>query len=391
MFIERFIKRDVLFSLKNYPVTCIIGPRQSGKTTFVKNVLKFIKKKITYLDLELLTDRRKLENPEIFLKHRTDECVIIDEIQRVPDLFPLIRALVDQKRVPARFLITGSANPSIIRFSSESLAGRVMYIELPPFNLTEIQKKAGMIKHWIRGGFPPSTLAKSGVISSKWLDSFISTYTERDIRILGLNVEPVFMRRLWEMISHFHGGILDMTSIANALDISVPTLKKYFDFLEGAFIIHRLYPYYTNIKKRLLKSPKLYLRDSGILHSLMNINNYDQLQSYVHIGKSWEGYVIEQIKQMTDRISNIKINYYRTHDGSEIDLVLVKGMKPAACIEIRYSSAPSLTRGNLIAINDLKTLNNFIIIPESIEDFQIREDVVVSDLETFLTKYLPKI
>jgi hypothetical protein len=198
------------------------------------------------------------------------------------------------------------------------------------------------------------------------------------------------MRRLWEMISHFHGGILDMTNIANALDISVPTLKKYIDFLEGAFIIHRLYPYYTNIKKRLIKSPKLYIRDSGILHSLLGINNYDQLQSYVHIGKSWEGYVIEQIKQLTGRVSNLKINYYRTHDGSEIDLVLTKGVKPVSCVEIRYSSAPSLTKGNSIAISDLKTVNNFIIIPESNEDFLIRKDVTVCNLESFLSRHLPK-
>ena len=181
-----------------------------------------------------------------------------------------------------------------------------------------------------------------------------------------------------------------MTSIANSLDISLPTLKKYLDFLEGAFIINRLYPYYVNIGKRLIKTPKIYIRDSGILHRLISIDDYDQLQSYPKIGQSWEGYVIEQIKQIIDGIFNLSMYYYRTHDGTEIDLVIVKGIKPVSCIEIKYSSAPSLSKGNSIAIKDLKTENNFIIIPKSDEEYLIRKDVMVCNLKTFLRKHLSK-
>ena len=172
MFIERYIKEEVLYSLRNNPVTCILGPRQSGKTTFVKHIIKDIDKKVTYLDLELHADRQKMKDPELFLGHRTNECVIIDEVQRIPDIFPQLRGLVDKKRIPARFLITGSADPAIIRFTSESLAGRISYIKLYPFNLIEVQKKNNLIKHWIRGGFPPSYLAKSDDLSIKWLESF---------------------------------------------------------------------------------------------------------------------------------------------------------------------------------------------------------------------------
>ena len=390
MFIERYIKKEVLYSLRNNPVTCILGPRQSGKTTFVKNIIKDIKKKVTYLDLELDADRQKMKDPELFLGHRENECVVIDEVQRIPDIFPQLRGLVDRKRIPARFLITGSADPSLIKFTSESLAGRISYIKLLPFNLIEVPKENNLIKHWIRGGFPLSFLAKSDDLSIKWLESFISTYIERDLRILGLDVQSALMRRLWKMISNYHGQMLEMTSISNSLDISFQTLRKYIDFLEGAFIINRLYPYYVNIGKRLIKTPKIFIRDSGILHRLISINNYDELQTYPKIGQSWEGYVIEQIKQIIDEIFNLSMYYYRTHDGSEIDLVIVKGIKPVSCIEIKYSSAPSLSKGNSIAIKDLETDNNFIIIPECDEEYPIRKDIMVCNLETFLEKYLPK-
>ena len=390
MFIERYIKKEVLYSLRNNPVTCILGPRQSGKTTFVKNIIKDIKKKVTYLDLELDADRQKMKDPELFLGHRENECVVIDEVQRIPDIFPQLRGLVDRKRIPARFLITGSADPSLIKFTSESLAGRISYIKLLPFNLIEVPKENNLIKHWIRGGFPLSFLAKSDDLSIKWLESFISTYIERDLRILGLDVQSALMRRLWKMISNYHGQMLEMTSISNSLDISFQTLRKYIDFLEGAFIINRLYPYYVNIGKRLIKTPKIFIRDSGILHRLISINNYDELQTYPKIGQSWEGYVIEQIKQIIDEIFNLSMYYYRTHDGSEIDLVIVKGIKPVSCIEIKYSSAPSLSKGNSIAIKDLETDNNFIIIPECDEEYPIRKDIKVCNLETFLEKYLPK-
>lgn len=386
--IERLITSDIVKLARSFPVVCIIGPRQSGKTTLVKSLNDRLRKKSLYLDLELNSDMIKLSDPELFLKGNQDDCIIIDEVQRMPGLFPLIRALVDQNRKAGRFMLLGSADPKLIQFTSESLAGRIAYKELSPFNLLEVKDKLKYKQHWMRGGFPLSTLAKNNNLSIEWLDNFISTYLEKDLAMLGLSVSPVLMRKFWTMIANSQGSILNMSNYSKSLGISVPSISRYLDFLEGAFIIHRLYPYSSNIKKRLVKQPKVYIRDSGILHRLLEIKSFSSLEGNVIIGNSWEGYVIEQIKQTAG--NDLQLYFYRTHDGTETDLVLTRAGKPVCSIEIKYTSSPSLTKGNTIAINDLKTKNNFVLTPES-DDYIMRKDVRVCSLEVFLGKYLKKL
>ena len=243
-----------------------------------------------------------------------------------------------------------------------------------------------MLTHWFTGGFPESFLAKKLSISKIWIDNFVTTYIERDLPQLGLGISPLILRNLWSMIASNHGNLFNANTFSKALDISSPTVRKYVYYLEQAFLIYSLKPYFYNSNKRLVKSPKLYIRDSGILHFLNFINNFSQLEGNILLGASWEGYAIEQIKQLTNK--NIELYFYRTHQGTECDLVLVKGLKPIAAIEIKYSSAPKITKGFVLSINDLNTQNNFIVTPKS-DDFLIRENIRVVNLLDFITKYLP--
>ena len=356
MYIYRSITPDVLELINHFPVVGIIGPRQVGKTTLVKKLMSQINKKCVYLDLELPEDVVKLQDPQIYLEQHEDKCVILDEIHRMPDIFTTLRALIDRKRNSGRFVILGSASPDLLRQSSETLAGRIAYVELSPFNLTETIKDHDMVDHWFKGGFPEAFLSKHIDNFTIWMRNFVQTYLERDLQMLGLSADSVLMRRLWTMIAHYHGGILNASTFAKSLGVSVPTVNRYLNFLESAFIVRRLEPYHFNVRKRLVKSPKIYIRDSGILHYLAGFNNLESLYGHALIGNSWEGYVIEQIRQLlTDEM---KLYFYRTHQGAESDLVLVKGTNPVACIEIKYTSQPKLPKGFRIAVDDLKVPAN---------------------------------
>ena len=383
--IIRTVTQHLSDLLADFPVVGIIGPRQVGKTTMAQLLIEKIDKDYIYIDLELPSDRNKLTDAESFLKQHDDKCVIIDEIQLMPDLFSLIRSLVDKNRTNGRFILLGSASPELIRGTSQSLAGRISYVELSPFNIMEVSDQVSLQKHWFRGGFPGSILAKSDRSSINWLDSFITTYIERDLNMLGLNASPVFIRKFWTMLSHYHSGIWNHSSFARALGVTPPTVNRYLEFLEGAFIIHLLQPFYINVKKRLVKSPKVYIRDSGILHRLAQFSSMDDLQSNVLIGASWEGYVVEQIRQRVP--SGIALFYYRTHDGTECDLVFVKANQPIATAEIKLTSQPSISKGLTIAIQDLGTTSNFIITVDT-DDYSLRKDIRVCSLLTFLDKYL---
>ncbi|NOZ62195.1 MAG: ATP-binding protein [Calditrichaeota bacterium] len=385
MFVERAITSQLLKLINNFPAVGIVGPRQVGKTTLAKHLMNQIDRECIYLDLELEEDQSKLYEPQLYLEQHVDKCVVLDEIQQMPHLFPVLRGLIDKKRVPGRFIILGSASPDLLKQSSESLAGRIVYQVLNPFNLTEVAADFDMNSHWFKGGFPESFLLADEELHRIWIRNFIRTYIERDLPMLGLSVTPILMRRLWSMLAHFHGGIWNASNFARALGVTIPTINRYVEFLESAFIIHRLQPYYTNIKKRLVKSPKIYIRDSGILHHLVGIISFEDLQGNVIIGNSWEGYVIEQIKQIVP--GEIDLYYYRTHNGTESDLILTRGNKVIACIEIKYTTAPRLSKGFLIAINDLKSKTNFIITPKS-ETYQIHENVTVCSLLEFLSKHI---
>jgi len=388
MYVYRKITPNVLGLIRNFPVVGIIGPRQVGKTTLVKELIDEIDKQCIYLDLELPEDFSKLHDPQIYLEQHEEKCVILDEIQRIPNIFSILRALIDRKREPGRFVILGSASPNLLKQSSETLAGRIVYTELSPFNLMEIIKDHDMVDHWFKGGFPDAFLSIKNDIFTTWMRNFIQTYLERDLQLLGLSADSVLMRRLWTMIAHYHGGIWNASTFAKSLGITVPTVNRYINFLEAAFIIRRLEPYYYNLKKRLVKSPKIYIRDTGILHYLVGINNLESLYGHSLIGNSWEGYVIEQIHQMLP--DELKLYYYRTHHGAESDLMLVKGTEPKACIEIKYTSQPKQSRGFPIVVDDLKTPINFIITPKS-NTYLINKTTHVCNLADFLSKQLVRL
>ncbi len=391
MKIKRISEIKLQSLLKQFPAVGLVGPRQCGKTTMALTVQKLLKKDSVYFDLESPNDLRKFNDPEFFLNQQQDLNIIIDEIQRLPALFPVLRSVIDKKKKPGRFMLLGSATPELVKGASESLAGRIYYIEAHPFNLTELPiKRTTLHKHWFRGGFPDAYLAKNDHQCFLWMDGFARTFIERDLNTLfGFNFSPQVMFRLWRMLAHHHGGIWNAHSFSKGLDVSPTTVNRYLDYLEGAFMVRKLMPFHINTKKRLVKSPKVYVRDSGLLHYLLDIHNAKNLKYHPSIGYSWEGYVIEQILELLPR--TIQPFYYRTHDGSEMDLILVKGIKPIACIEIKYSNLPSVSKGMNESIKDLKCKNNFIITPNDDTPYFVSKQVKVLGLSAFLRDELTKI
>jgi len=383
--IPRLGTKELVEILEYFPVLGITGPRQVGKTTLSKKLAGEIKKEVIYLDMENPTDLSKLSEPALYFEKNEDACIIIDEVQRVPELFPILRSLIDKKRIPARFILTGSASPELIRDSSESLAGRIAYKELTAFNYIEIcnHKFSGL--HWFRGGFPLSFLAPSDRISITWINNFIQTYIERDLPLLGLQAAPTFLRNLWLMLAHIHGNVMNMELLSKSLEVTGPTIKKYIHFLSEAYLIRILPPFHINIKKRIVKSPKIYIRDTGILHQLLGISTYDMLEGNPMKGNSWEGYVIEQLSLHAQ--SKYDMYFYRTHQGAECDLVLTIANKPDIAVEIKYTSAPRVGRGLRTSIEDLGTKKNFIICLCE-EEYPIAENIIACSMDTFINNYL---
>ncbi len=384
--IKRNTFSEIIELLTFFPAVGIVGPRQVGKTTLVKQISKYLEKPTIYLDLENPRDIAKLNDPILFFENNIDKCVIIDEIQRQKSLFPILRAMIDLKKEPARFIILGSASPELIRDSSESLAGRIAYIELSTFNLSELDKDVNIFKHWLWGGFPDAFLSPNKQINFTWYHNFVQTYVERNLPLLGLNAHPNILRNLWTMIASINGNVFNKTTLTKSLEISTPTLNKYLSFLEEAFLIRLLKPYSKNIKKRLVKSPKIFIRDSGILHYMLGINSLEELQGHFSIGNSWEGYVIEQIIQLLK--PGYSPYFYRTQEGAECDLVILKATQVFACIKIKYTSSPKLTKSLINSVADLQCTNNFIITPNS-DNYFLRKDIRVCSLSEFLFRYLP--
>ncbi len=387
--IRRAKEKEVRSCMKQFPVVAIIGPRQSGKTTLARQL--YYTGKNLYFDLESPSDKALFKNPEFFLSSLQATTVIIDEVQRMPELFELLRALVDKNKVRGKYLLLGSASPHLVQGVSETLAGRIAYVEIDPFNISEIYKKqTDITKHWFRGGFPDAWLARNEQECFRWLDNFFRTFIERDLNTLfGVNFSTELMFKLWRMLAHFHGGVWNAQSFAKGLDVSPTTVNRYLDYLEGAFMLRKLPAYFTNAKKRLVKSPKVYIRDSGLLHYLINIQSSKDVAFNPAAGNAWEGYVIEQILQLLP--ATIQPYYYRTHDGSEMDLVLVKGIKPLVCIEIKTSNEPHLTRGFYECLKDLKCHQAFVITPYQKASYAIDESVTICGLFEFVTQKLPKL
>jgi predicted AAA+ superfamily ATPase len=360
MMISRTLHDAIAASLIKYPVVSLLGSRQVGKTTLAKSVKEAAARDVIYLDLELPSDWNKLQDPELYLRQFSETLVIIDEIQRMPSLFPIIRALVDQNRVGGRFLILGSASPALLRHSSESLAGRIIYHELTPFNMFETGSEH-LERLWLCGGYPESYLTDNDEESFAWRESYIKTYLEMDIPQLGIRIPSVQLRRFWTMLAHSHGQLWNGNKIAGSLGVSAPTVRRYLDILEDTFVVRRLQPYHANVKKRLIKSPKIYIRDSGLLHTLLRIGNLDDLQGHPALGSAWEGFVIEQILSLLPNYR--EVYFYRTNAGAEIDLVIFDKKNKPVAIEIKYSMSPSVSRGFWNACEDLTCKKGFIIYP----------------------------
>lgn len=365
--IERRQQHVVAASLGSFPVTAIVGARQVGKTTVAKAIAASMPGAATYLDLELPSHLAKLSEPELFLREHADQLVVLDEVQRKPDLFPLLRALADINPRNGQFLVLGSASPDLLRQSAESLAGRIIYHELAPLSLDEIGGGQGAFAAlWSRGGFPKSYLAPSEADSCTWRETFIQTHLERDIPNLGIRVPPSRLRVFWEMIAHCHAQLWNGSKIAGSMGMSVPSANRYLDILQDTFMVRRLQPYHANLKKRLVKSPKVYLRDSGLLHVLLRIPDHRTLTGHPAAGDSWEGWVIEQVAAAVPR--TWAMSFYRSSGGAEIDLLLLPpAPRPPIAVEIKFTLSPQPTRGLRSALADLDNPPAFIVYPG--EDF----------------------
>lgn len=377
----RSIVKDISELLTEFPAVALVGPRQVGKTTLVKMLQEQLSKELVYVDLENPRDERKLSDPVLFFENNQDKCVVLDEIQRRKDLFPILRSMIDQHRVSARFILLGSASPELIRDSSESLAGRIYYQELTPFHLGELDESADEKALLLRGGFPNSYLAKSDNMSWFWRESFLQTYVERDLPLLGLPLSPIEARRLLRMVSLLQGQLLNYQSLSKSLGVSAPTVKRYIHFLEHAFLVDLLEPFTGNIGKRIIKSPKIYVRDTGILNYLLGIKDYNDLLAHPNAGGIWEGFVIQQIQSVLN--TDVDKCFYRTGHGAEIDLVLTFSNQKRIGIEIKLSSSPSLTRGNYEAMNDLKLNALYVIIPTE-ESYFLKPTIQVLGIRDFL-------
>jgi uncharacterized protein len=383
--IARRILTEINESMTFFPIVSIIGPRQVGKTTLAKLVIEKSIKPAIYLDLELQSDLFKLNDAELFLSQQTNKLVVIDEVQVKKELFPLLRALVDKTCEPGQFLLLGSASPEIIRDASESLAGRIAYHQLHPLDLIETADIVDQTDLWIKGGFPSGLLAKSPSLGQRWMDNFISTYLNRDLLQLGLNASPKTIRSLWTMMAHLNGCLFDATNLGKSLGVTSPTIRRYIDFLEGAFLLKSLYPYTANISKRLVKSPKVYLTDTGILHHLIGVSNFESLSGNPALGSSWEAFVVNQLISLKPQGTDLY--FYRTHQGTEADLVFTRGQKVVASAEIKYSNSPKLSKGNFQAFVDLNAPINFIITPSS-DNFLMNDNIRVCSIKTFIFNYL---
>lgn len=369
--IIRELQKSIQQSIKEFPITGILGSRQVGKTTLAKAIKECLAKRMIYIDLELPSDRDKLRDPELYLRQFPDDVVIIDEIQRMPELFPLMRALVDQGVKKGRFLILGSASPELIRHASESLAGRIVYHELAPLNLRETGYES-LTKLWLRGGYPESFLAGNDERSFAWREAYIRTYLEMDIPRLGIQIPSLQLRRFWSMIAHSHGQLWNASKLAGSLGLSAPTIRRYLDILSETFIARQIQPYYANIKKRLVKSPKVYIRDSGLLHTLLKIMTLDDLQSHPLLGSSWEGFIMEQI--ISALPGRRDIYFYRTSAGAELDLLFFNKRNKPVAIEIKYSLSPGISKGFRNAFEDLSCAKGFIVYPGE-ESYPLAEKI----------------
>lgn len=362
-------------AFEQHSVCAILGPRQCGKTTLAKLYIQGLKE-VHIFDLENPQDLAMLESPSLTLPP-LNGTIVIDEIQRRPDLFPYLRFLVDNS--DKKFLILGSASQDLIRQSSETLAGRIAYIELSPFLLNEVND---MHKHWVLGGFPKSFLAPSYSQSEKWRINYIQNFLERDLSMMGIQTVPSNMRRLWSMLAHYHGQIANVSELSRSLDMTDKTIKRYMDILESCFMIRQLKPWFENISKRQVKRPKLYIRDSGILHTLLGVSD-NAILTHPKCGASWEGYALENLVHAYDN-DLYEFYFWATEKGAELDLLITKGSQRIG-YEFKYSEAPKVTKSMNIAMKDLK-LDRLTIITPGKKSYTLGNNINVTSLKEAINR-----
>ncbi len=342
-------------ALRRSPAVSLLGPRQSGKTTLARTLLTSDSE--NYFDLERPTSLRRLEDPETSLGELRG-LVVIDEVQRRPDLFPILRVLIDRPRSPARFLLLGSASPALMRQSSESLAGRIEVIETTGFSVEEVGRDhSGRL--WLRGGFPRSFVATSEPRSFTWREEFIRTFLEQDLPQLGIRIPSPQLNRFWTMLAHYHGQIWNAAEPSRSLGLSQPTIRSYLDLMTSAYMIRQLQPWHENLSKRQVKAPKIYVRDSGLLHALLGLRTRRDLLTHPKLGASWEGFGIEQLLRAMEPDQSY---FWATHQGAELDLLLLRGSRRVG-VEIKRGDAPSLTPSMRIALDDLRLNKLWVIYP----------------------------
>lgn len=361
------VKRiDAVF--KVHPIAALLGPRQCGKTTLARLISE--REPCTYFDLENPVDLRRLSAPMSTLIDLSG-LIIIDEIQRKPELFELLRVLVDRPESSSRFLMLGSASPGLVRGVSESLAGRIGFVDLSGFNLWEVGTEHRS-RLWTRGGFPRSFLAEDDASSTAWRENFIRTFLERDIPQFGISIPAETLRRFWTMISHYHGQVWNAAHFARSLGTSEKTVRRYLDILSGAYMVRVLPPWHENIRKRQVKSPKIYIRDSGILHTLLQIDTIADLQGHPKLGSSWEGFCLEQL---IGYLETRDVYFWATHAGAELDLLVTAAGKRYG-FEFKYADAPGPKRSMHIAIKDLGLERLWVIYPGQ-HKYEIDENIAV--------------
>ncbi|WP_366949749.1 ATP-binding protein [Geobacter sp.] len=349
-------------------MVAILGPRQVGKTTLAREIATRFDAGYTHFDLEDPDDLSRLSEPKLALGRLTG-LVVIDEIQLRPDLFPLLRVLVDRPHPPARFLILGSASPQLLRQSSESLAGRIVYHELDGFSLDEVKESE---KLWLRGGFPPSFLAPDDSASFQWRRDFIRTFLERDIPQLGIRIPAATLHRFWSMVAHYHGQIWNGNELARAFGMSHTTVRHYLDILIGALVVRQLLPWHENLGKRQVKAPKIYLADSGLLHALLKIQDHEDLERHPKVGASWEGFVLHEIRRLY-RAEPEECFFWATHGGAELDLLIMRGQKRFG-FEIKRTTSPRLTPSMISSLESLK-LDRLVVIHAGDHEFPLADGI----------------
>ncbi len=381
--IQRNLFQTLLDRLSSAPAVALLGARQVGKSTIAQSIGEYLPNTL-YLDLERASDLNKLTHPEVFFKEFESSLICLDEIQRLPEIFKLLRSEIDRKNRNGQFLVLGSASRDLIQQSSETLAGRLSYLELTPLTLTELEnasEQTHIDKHWLRGGYPRSLINTSDETSLIWREDYIRSFLERDIPQLGFSIPAATLGRFWRMLAHSHGQLLNNSKLADSMGVSSHNIRKYIDLLCETFVVRSLPPYEANTKKRLVKSPKVYIRDSGLLHALLDIESLEDLFSHPIYGVSFEGYCIENILTQLPRW---RASFYRSSHGAEIDLVLERGAKTIA-IEIKSSASPKPTRGFYNALEDIQPTETYVVglVQNS---YLLTEDIRVLSLRDLLQR-----